>query len=48
MTNIDKYKKEVCIKCINPNCTDAIKEKCVGNMIVVKCSGFEKKRGKRR
>ncbi len=45
---LDKYKREICINCINPNCNNNIKETKyqevaadqISTTTVVKCDGF--------
>ena len=40
MTNIERYRKEVCINCANNNCTNSIKEMKIDNVIIIKCDDF--------
>lgn len=40
MTNIERYKKQVCINCANDSCTNRIKEMKIDNVIIIKCDDF--------
>ena len=48
MTNIERYKKEVCINCANDNCTNNIKEiktqditiEQISTTTIVRCDDF--------